>query len=242
MTAPTELTARQIEILQVIQNELSARSYPPSVREIADKVGLKSPSTIKHHLDALERGGYLQRIPGLPRALELSPRAKDLLGVDTTPDTSPTIDANSPSSTDSPQAQVVTIELPIADVDEDLGAIPLVGRIAAGAPITAEQHVEDVFQLPTSLTGRGELFMLEVFGDSMMEGGILDGDFVVVRAQAQANDGEIVAAMIDGEATVKVLSHAQGHVWLLPQNQNYSPIAGDEAVILGKVVTVIRSL
>jgi SOS-response transcriptional repressor, LexA len=120
--------------------------------------------------------------------------------------------------------------------------VPLVGRIAAGSPITAEQHVEDVFELPTSLTGRGDLFMLEVRGESMVDAGILDGDYVVVRAQATAEDGQVVAAMIDGEATVKVLSHTGGHVWLMPRNTDYSPIPGDEATVLGRVVTVIRSL
>ena len=186
---------------------------------------------MKYHLDALERAGYLQRVPGLPRTLELSAAAKQELGV------------NAPT-TPAPQTatNVVTIDLPAGHVDEDNSSIPLVGRIAAGAPITAEQYVEDVFELPTRLTGHGQMFMLEVSGESMVDAGILDGDFVVVRSQSNASQGEIVAAMIDGEATVKVFSKADGHIWLLPCNESYAPIPGDEATILGKVVTVLRSL
>ena len=138
--------------------------------------------------------------------------------------------------------EIVTVEIPTGHVDEDASAIPLVGRIAAGAPITAEQAIEDIFQLPTRLTGHGELFMLEVHGDSMVDAGILDGDFVVIRSQSTAINGEFVAAMIDGEATVKEFSRTSDHVWLLPHNQDYAPIPGDNATIMGRVVTVIRSL
>ena len=121
-------------------------------------------------------------------------------------------------------------------------SVPLVGKIAAGAPITAEQHVEDVYTLPQELTGRGELFMLQVQGESMVDAAICDGDFVVVRVQPDAEEGQIVAALVDGDATVKVLSRKDGHQWLLPRNENYAPIPGDEATIMGRVVTVMRSL
>lgn len=231
MTQHEGLTPRQQEILRLIHEEVSSHGFPPSVREIATRVGLASPSTVKHHLDALERNGYLQRSPGLPRALELSDRAREELSLDPPPSSAP-----------QPTARVVTIDVPAGLVDEDSSSIPLVGRIAAGAPITAEQYIEDVFELPTRLTGHGSLFMLEVSGDSMIDAGILDGDFVVVRSQNTASPGEVVAAMIDGEATVKVLSRADGHIWLLPRNDAYTPIPGDEATILGRVVTVIRSL
>ena len=237
MTTPPELTARQLSILTVVHHAVSSQGFPPSVREIATAVGLASPSTVKHHLDALEEAGYLQRVPGRPRAMDLSDQAKALLGLENPPP--PTTPAH---STDAPLATVVTIELPAAHAEGEASAVPLVGRIAAGSPITAEQYVEDVFELPTRLTGTGTLFMLEVSGDSMVDAGILDGDFVVVRSQATAHEGEIVAAMIDGEATVKVLSRADGHVWLLPRNEDYAPILGDEATILGRVVTVLRSL
>ncbi|WP_368387758.1 transcriptional repressor LexA [Schaalia turicensis] len=231
MTDKATLTSRQREILLVIHEEVSAHGFPPSVREIAQRAHLASPSTVKYHLDALERAGYLQRVPGLPRTLELSVAAKQELGMDAPTTPAPQTATN-----------VVTIDLPAGHVDEDNSSIPLVGRIAAGAPITAEQYVEDVFDLPTRLTGHGQMFMLEVSGESMVDAGILDGDFVVVRSQSNASQGEIVAAMIDGEATVKVFSKADGHIWLLPCNESYAPIPGDEATILGKVVTVLRSL
>lgn len=221
------ISDRHRAILRVINEKLSSNGFPPSVREIASAVGLASPSTVKHHLDALEAEGYLVRKPGLPRALDLTQRARDELGI---------------AGSTPPSSSVVRIEVPISHVEEEGTPIPLVGRIAAGAPITAEQHVEDVFHLPTSMTGHGDLFMLEVSGDSMVDAGIFDGDYVVIRSQNEARNGEYVAAMIDGEATVKELSVTGGHVWLLPHNRDYSPIPGDEATILGKVVTVIRSL
>lgn len=219
------ISDRHRAILRVINEKLDSSGFPPSVREIASAVGLASSSTVKHHLDALEAQGYLAREPGLPRALDLTDKARSELG----------IEAPAPSP-------IVRIEIPVSHVEEEGTAIPLVGRIAAGSPITAEQHVEDVFHLPTSMTGHGDLFMLEVSGQSMIDAGIFDGDYVVIRSQNDARNGEFVAAMIDGEATVKELSITGGHVWLLPHNPDYSPIPGDEATILGKVVTVIRSL
>lgn len=237
------LSTRRRQILGVIASHVDAHGYPPSVREIARAVGLASPSTVKHHLDALETEGYLQRASSLSRALEVSPRARALLGLDpgagSPTATTPEVPATPTREADT---RVVTVELPVAHADGGAARVPLVGRIAAGAPITAEQYVEDVFDLPTRLTGRGNLFMLEVSGESMVYAGILDGDFVVVRSQPDAEDGQIVAAMIEGEATVKVLSRTGGHVWLLPRNPDYSPIDGDHASILGRVVTVLRSL
>ncbi|MEY3705111.1 MAG: hypothetical protein RLZZ79_420 [Actinomycetota bacterium] len=120
--------------------------------------------------------------------------------------------------------------------------IPLVGRIAAGGPILAEQNVEELFPLPSSLVGEGELFMLKVVGDSMIDAAICDGDYVVIRAQKDCNKGEIVAAMIDGEATVKTFSKKDGHIWLLPANPDFQPINGDNCEILGKVTAVLRSI
>ncbi|HEX5535252.1 MAG TPA: transcriptional repressor LexA [Actinomycetales bacterium] len=120
--------------------------------------------------------------------------------------------------------------------------VPVVGRIAAGGPILAEQAVEEVFPLPRQLVGDGQLFLLKVVGDSMIEAAICDGDWVVVRQQPVAENGEIVAAMIDGEATVKTLKRKDGHVWLLPANAAYQPIDGDDATVLGRVVAVLRSV
>lgn len=217
------ITPRQQEILDVIQRSVAANGFPPSVREIGEEVGLASPSTVKHHLDALERLGLLQRLPGRPRALDLR-----------------SVISSESSSPHPPTTNV--IDIPAIMNEGETAVAPLVGRIAAGSPITAEQEIEDYFSLPTRLTGTGQLFVLEVHGDSMVEAAICDGDFVVVRAQADAEEGEIVAAMLDDEATVKVLSHADGHRWLLPRNADYSPILGDQATILGKVVTVIRAL
>ena len=131
---------------------------------------------------------------------------------------------------------------PLVSVSDDIVSVPLVGRIAAGIPITAEQHVEDVVGLPRQLVGNGNLFMLKVVGDSMIDAAICDGDWVVVREQATADNGDIVAAMLDEEATVKVFKQRDGHTWLLPQNSAYEPILGDHATVMGKVVTVLRSL
>ncbi len=120
--------------------------------------------------------------------------------------------------------------------------VPVVGKIAAGGPILAEEVVEDVFPLPRELVGEGTLFMLRVQGDSMVDAAIADGDWVVVRQQPNADNGDIVAAMIDGEATVKTYKRRDGHVWLLPHNAAYQPIPGDNAVVLGRVVTVLRKV
>jgi len=218
-TAPRPaLTARQQKILDAIRTEIEQKGYPPSMRQIGDMVGLASLSSVTHQLGRLENMGYIRRDPKLPRAIEV-------------------LDENGAGM------HTPLPELPNFEVGEDdLVPVPLVGRIAAGGPITAEQHIEEVFRLPTSITGHGDLFMLEVSGQSMIDAGIFDGDYVVIRAQNDASNGEFVAAMIDGEATVKELSITDGHVWLLPHNKDYSPIPGDEATILGKVVTVIRSL
>ena len=147
-------------------------------------------------------------------------------------------DANRPRAVGvlTAQAEVETAPLPKP------AYVPLVGRIAAGGPVLAEQSIEEVFPLPRDIVGEGEVFLLSVTGDSMVDAAITDGDWVVVRQQPTANNGEIVAAMIDGEATVKTLKQKDGHVWLMPHNEAYDPIPGDEATILGKVVAVIRRL
>ena len=126
--------------------------------------------------------------------------------------------------------------------DGDTAHVPMVGRIAAGIPITAEQQIEDVMPLPRQLVGKGELFMLRVVGDSMIDAAICDGDWVVVRQQQDAENGDIVAAMLDDEATVKVFRQRDGHTWLLPRNSAFEPIVGDHAQIVGKVVAVLRSV
>ncbi|MDO8107402.1 transcriptional repressor LexA [Isoptericola sp. b441] len=213
------LTPRQRLVLETIRSSVEQRGYPPSMREIGDAVGLTSPSSVKHQLQALERKGYLRRDPHRPRAIEI-----------VQPD-----DSRSIGQLSAPVAEDAT-ERPTPSY------VPVVGRIAAGGPILADQLVEDVFPLPRQLVGDGDLFLLRVVGDSMIDAAICDGDWVVVRRQPVAENGEIVAAMLDGEATVKTLKRADGHVWLLPQNPAYSPIDGDDAVVLGRVVSVLRSL
>ncbi|PZS34219.1 MAG: repressor LexA [Pseudonocardiales bacterium] len=212
------LTARQRRILEVIRDHMRRQGYPPSVREIGEAVGLTSTSSVAHQLGALQAKGFLRRDPNRPRAVD--------------------------------------VRLPEAATDED-GAdqeaerraaqpmpayVPVVGRIAAGGPILAEQAVEDMLPLPRDLVGEGTLFCLRVVGDSMIDAAIADRDLVVVRQQPMADNGDIVAAMIDGEATVKTFRRRDGHIWLLPQNPAYAPIPGDGATVLGRVVTVLRKL
>jgi repressor LexA len=211
-----ELTPRQHRILETITQEIAQHGYPPTMREIGNAVGLTSPSSVSHQLQALERKGYLRRDPKRPRALEV-----------VMPD-----DAGDPL--EAPREQT--------DLPSPAVAVPLVGRIAAGVPITAEEQVEDVFALPQQLVGDGELFLLQVVGESMVDAAICDGDWVVVRSQPVAQKGEIVAAMIDGEATVKTFAQRDGHIWLMPHNPAFTPILGDHAEILGKVVAVLRAV
>lgn len=225
------LDPRALAVYTTVRDAVASHGYPPSMREIGTQVGLTSPSSVKHQLDKLERLGLVRRNPNRPRALEVIAPAP-----------------RSPQATPGVPRGAAPPSLPVLPgVGEgEAVAVPLVGRIAAGSPILAEQDVEDVMALPRRLTGDGELFMLQVHGDSMIEAAICDGDWVVVRAQADASSGDVVAAMledVDGSsATVKVLSRRDGHQWLLPRNPLHSPIPGDEAVILGKVVTVLRAL
>lgn len=214
------LTPRQQAILRVIEETMADRGYPPSVREIGQGVGLTSPSSVAHQLRSLEELGYLRRDPNRPRALVVS-RPSNVR------------ERENVAKPDETRANVV-------DVNSASVPVPLVGRIAAGGPILAEQHTEDVLPLPRDLVGDGELFMLTVVGDSMIDAAICDGDFVVIRSQPTCENGDIVAAMIDDEATVKTFKRRDGHVWLMPHNPAYEPILGDNAQILGKVVSVLR--
>jgi repressor LexA len=208
------LTQRQRRVLEVIRDSIERRGYPPSVREIGEAVGLSSASSVAHQLSVLQKKGWLRRDPNRPRALDVRLPGEQSVAA-----------AAAPAGDD-------TVPAPTY--------VPLVGRIAAGGPVLAEQAVEDVFPLPRELVGEGTLFMLKVVGDSMVEAAICDGDWVVIRQQQHAEQGEIVAAMIDGEATVKTYKRRDGHVWLLPHNPAYEPIPGDDATILGRVVTVLR--
>ena len=231
------LDARARAVYETVRGAVTTHGYPPSMREIGALVGLTSPSSVKHQLDKLERLGLVRRNPNRPRALEVI--TPDQPGPDAEPkDVAPVRPAEHGAPSSLPALPGVA--------EGEAIAVPLVGQIAAGSPILAEQSIEDVMALPRRLTGDGELFMLKVHGDSMIEAAICDGDWVVVRAQADASNGDIVAAMLDdidgATATVKVLSRNDGHQWLLPRNPDYMPIPGDEATIMGKVVTVLRSL
>jgi repressor LexA len=220
-TEPAGLTPRQRKVLDVIRDWVERFGYPPSVREIGDAVGLTSTSSVHHQLRALERKGYLRRDPNRTRAVDV--RGPDEVAPDTV-------------------AENATADAPSSDLHPSAAYVPLLGNIAAGGPILAEQAVEGVFPLPREIVGEGELFLLNVRGDSMIDAAITDGDWVVVRQQPVAENGEIVAAMIDGEATVKTLKRRDGHVLLMPANPAYEPIPGDEATILGRVVAVLRRL
>lgn len=217
----TSLTERQRTILEVIRTSVTTRGYPPSIREIGDAVGLTSTSSVAHQLRTLERKGYLRRDPNRPRAV-------DVRGAD---------DVVTPTGTPS-----VATDVAGSDALPEPTFVPVLGRIAAGGPILAEQAVEDVFPLPRELVGEGSLFLLKVVGESMIDAAICDGDWVVVRQQNVADNGDIVAAMIDGEATVKTFKRTRGQVWLMPHNPAFDPIPGNDAAILGKVVTVIRKI
>jgi repressor LexA len=205
----TPLTARQREILEVIDRHMREHGYPPSVREIGEAVGLTSPSTVHNHLASLQRLGFLRRDPTKPRAIEVR------------------WDPNSGAQME---------RRPVRNV-------PLVGDVAAGTDVLAQENVEELFPLPSDFTGDGDLFMLRVRGDSMIDAGILDGDYVVCRQQSTASNGEIVVAGIPGdEATVKTYERSGGSVKLIPHNQRLTPMVFDtsEVTVFGRVVTVLR--
>ncbi len=201
--------------------------HPPSYREIADAVGLASLSSVSLHMRSLEKKGYLIRKPGRPRTAVIRPA-----------DAVPVRPAPSQAARQADAGALRSAAL-----------VPLAGRVAAGEPILSGEQVlpadsaEDAFVLPRQLVGEGELFMLRVSGDSMIGAGITDGDLVVIREQEDAENGDIVAALIDGmeiEGTVKTLKRSDGHTWLMPQNPAYTPILGDTATIVGKLVAVLR--
>lgn len=217
-TDESGLTPRQRRVLEVIRESVERRGYPPTVREIGQEVGLTSTSSVSHQLMTLQKKGFLRRDPSRPRAVDVRLPA----------------DVEAAGRAIDDAAERASHPQP--------AYVPVIGRIAAGGPILAEQALEDVFPLPRELVGTGTLFLLKVVGSSMINAAITDGDWVVVRQQANADNGDIVAAMIDGEATVKTYQHRDGRVWLLPQNEAFAPIPGDDAVILGRIVTVLRKL
>jgi len=209
------LTGRQQEIWDFLVEYVDRHGYPPTVREIGERVGLASPSTVHAHLANLERAGYLKRDPTKPRALELLQHRRR--------DPAP------------------------AEQEPSFQQLPLVGQIAAGGPLLAEEQIEDYVAMPDELTRAGADFVLRVKGDSMVEAGILDGDLVVVRRQETAKNGDIVVALAGDdesadEATIKTFYREEGRVRLQPENAALEPIYAQHVQILGKVVGVFRTL
>lgn len=207
-----KITKRQQQIYDFIRSYQKEKGYPPSVREMAAAVGLSSPSTVHAHLSALEDLGLIKRDATKPRALEVFNSDGSSVKLD--------------------EIKEVTTRGTVS--------LPLVGRVAAGLPILAEQNVEDTFTLPTEIATDSCSFILEVHGDSMINVGIYNGDYIVVREQKSAMNGEIVVAMIDGEATVKTFYKERGRVRLQPENDSMEPIYADNPTILGKVVALMR--
>ena len=220
--AGNQLTDRQRQVLDFIRVSIRDNGFPPSVREIGDAIGLKSSSSVQSHLNALEKKGYIARSSSSARALTIN---EDMLAelpdvdIDELPDTEP-----------------------IDEVFRNVVALPLVGRVAAGTPILAEQNVEETLGLPTQIVGDSNSFLLTVSGESMIEAGIFDGDIVVVREQSTASNGDIVVAMIDGEATVKTFFREPDRIRLQPQNPTMNPIYATDVVLLGKVTALFRTI
>lgn len=204
MKDESKLSNRQQEVLAAIRDLKSESGMAPTLREIADAVGLSSVASAKYQIDQLKAKGVLDQVENISRGISISGESEPLRSI----------------------------------------SVPLVGQIAAGTGLLAEQNTEDTFALPEQLVGKGQLFMLKVKGESMIDAAICDGDFVVVRSQATADNGDIVAALLPGdeEATVKVFKQRDGHTWLLPRNSAFEPILGDEAKVMGVVVTVLRKL
>jgi repressor LexA len=233
-------------VLQAIEDSMQQRGYPPTLREIGKAAGLASPSSVSRQLAVLADKGHLHRDARRPRTAVVRPPSPPDAPVETSPVETSTVETSPPEADQTVQREAGEAGEKPADIrSPDAAYVPLVGRIAAGHPIQAGEAIEDTFPLPKQLVGEGALFMLQVAGDSMINAAIADGDWVVVRQQPDAQNGDIVAAMIDGievEGTVKTFKRSNGHVWLMPHNPAYAPIPGDEATIAGKVVAVLRKV
>ena len=213
-----KITKRQQQIYDFIRSYQTEKGYPPSVREMAAAVGLSSPSTVHAHLSALEAHGLIKRDKTKPRALEVFEQ-----------------EGNPDNNLD------ISQESPVAEM-RGVVSLPLVGRVAAGMPILAEQNIEDTFTVPTEIASDSSSFILEVHGNSMINVGIYNGDYIIVREQPSAMNGDIVVAIIDGSATVKTFYKERGRVRLQPENDAMEPIFADNPTILGKVVALMRRL
>jgi repressor LexA len=225
----TELSKRQEQVLDFIVAYTGKHGYPPSVRDIGTKVGLKSSSTVHSHLVGLENKGYIRRDPSSARAIEVLRTAGGAFA-----------EANGSDVVDKSTALDEVRD--VSAILRNIVTLPVVGRVAAGQPILAEQNIEDSFALPTQIVGDTGSFMLTIHGNSMIEAGINDGDYVVVREQNNADNGDIVVAMIDDEATVKTFYREPDCIRLQPQNSSMQPIYSREVQIIGKVIALLRTL
>ena len=212
-----KLSKRQQSIYEYICSYSAEHGYPPSVREIGAAVGLASPSTVHMHLQVLQEQGLIKSDSKKPRAIEV---------------------VNNPSEHDEGLHLAKVTE----DPDSNTISLPLVGRVAAGQPILAEQNVEERLNLPTSIVGDASSFVLRVHGESMINAGIFDGDYIVVKEEHDAHDGEIVVALIDDSATVKTFYREDGRIRLQPENDTMEPIYAENPRILGRVTALIRSI
>ncbi|MGN0286774.1 MAG: transcriptional repressor LexA [Atopobiaceae bacterium] len=212
-----KLSKRQQSIYDYICTYTRDHGYPPSVREIGAAVGLASPSTVHMHLKSLEEKGYIHRDSKKPRTIEV-------------------VEDSESEQSSTPLVNVTQ------NVDGNTITLPVVGRVAAGVPILAEQNVEEVMSLPTSVVGDSSSFVLRVHGQSMINAGILDGDYIVVKEEHDAHNGEIVVALIDDSATVKTFYREKDRIRLQPENDTMEPIYADNPVILGRVTALIRSI
>lgn len=214
------LTKRQQQILDFIRSFTEKNGYPPSVREIGKELGLSSSATVHAHLAALETKGFIHKSGSKSRSLTLADKA---------------LADEDKSSPEHPSPRRLIEE-------SDVVKLPLVGRVAAGEPILAEQNIESTFPLPKEIIGDTSSFLLKVRGESMIGAGIFDGDYVVVREQQNADNGDIVVALLDDGATVKTFYKERDCIRLQPQNEAMEPIYTDKAVIIGKVVALLRSM
>ena len=209
-----DLSDRQVAVLEYIKQVLQTKGYPPTVREICEAVGLKSPATVHAHLRTLEEKGYIRRDPSKQRALEI-------VGENLSP--------------------FNNFDDSVSSLNKEMANVPLLGTIAAGQPLLAEEHIEDVYPLPLDfLNSNSQLFMLRVRGESMIEAGILNGDLIIVEKTPVVRNGEIAAVLLDDSATVKYFYKEKGHYRLEPANSSMSSIIAFDVQVLGRVIGLLR--
>lgn len=255
----SELSPRRLAIYEYLCSFTLAHGFPPSVREIGKAVGLASPSTVHTHLTFLEKKGFIKRDSRKPRAIEVvfekndtqdfqqldtnfSPAEEELCSKLTLSDSAGATPRQGADQLHSQAACSCASRHEVVNIPSNLIELPLVGQVAAGVPILAEEHIEETFALPVDVVGDSSSFILRVKGNSMINAGIFDGDYISVREQADAPDGEIVVALIDDSATVKRLYHEKDGLRLQPENDSMLPIFSKEAQIIGKVTGLFRRI